>query len=139
MIVIGIESDWTQRVVDGIAKSGKPVAGYSIEQNGDHKVIWAASRQAKEFLHWASEKQRETCSVDELWVSVKCGESDTTSGLASNPTVGNFIDKERCSMCELCIGWRQPGNRSAGPRPVVAFPFVPRYKGRENKTGTADS
>ena len=25
VIVIGIESDWTQRVVDGIAKSGKPV------------------------------------------------------------------------------------------------------------------
>ena len=31
--------------------------------------------------------------MDELYVSVKCGESDTTSGLASNPTVGNAIDK----------------------------------------------
>jgi (2R)-sulfolactate sulfo-lyase subunit beta len=31
--------------------------------------------------------------MDELYVSVKCGESDTTSGLASNPTVGNVIDR----------------------------------------------
>ena len=104
VIVIGIESSWTQRVVDGIAKSGKPVACYAIEQNGDHKVIWAASRQAKEFLHWASEKQREVCSVDELWVSVKCGESDTTSGLASNPTVGNFIDKMDAWGATTCFG-----------------------------------
>ena len=83
VVVIGIEPGWTQRVVDGIAKTGKPVAGYCIEQNGDHKVIAAASKQAKEFVHWASELQREECGVEDLWVSVKCGESDTTSGLAS--------------------------------------------------------
>ena len=28
-----------------------------------------------------------------LWISVKCGESDTTSGLASNPAVGDLMDK----------------------------------------------
>ncbi len=104
VVVIGIESGWTQRVVDGIAKSGKPVAGFSIEQNGDHKIIAAASRQAKEFVHWASELSREECSVDELWVSVKCGESDTTSGLASNPTVGNFIDKMDAWGATTCFG-----------------------------------
>ena len=30
-VVIGIEPGWTQRIVDGIAKTGKPVAGFSIE------------------------------------------------------------------------------------------------------------
>ena len=34
-IVIGIEPMWTQRVVDGIAATGKPVAGFAIEGNGD--------------------------------------------------------------------------------------------------------
>src|SRR5207344_3660304 len=34
-VVIGIEPGWTGRVVDGIAKTGKPVAGLSIEGNGD--------------------------------------------------------------------------------------------------------
>jgi (2R)-sulfolactate sulfo-lyase subunit beta len=33
-VVIGIEPGWTKRVVDGIAKTGKPVEGFSIEGNG---------------------------------------------------------------------------------------------------------
>lgn len=93
VIVIGIEPGWTKRVVDGIAKTGKPVEGFSIEGNGDLMTIANASRKAKEFLHWASELRREERPVSDLWISVKCGESDTTSGLASNPTVGNLIDK----------------------------------------------
>ena len=92
-IVIGIEPEWTQVIVDGIAKTGKPVAGFSIEQNGDINTIAAASRQAKEFVHLTSEYQREECDISELWVSTKCGESDTTTGLSSCPTVGNMYDK----------------------------------------------
>ena len=92
-VVIGIEPSWTNRIVDGIAKTGKPVAGFSIEQNGDLKTIMDASRKAKEFVHFATELQREPCDVSELWVSTKCGESDTTTGLGSCPTVGNMYDK----------------------------------------------
>ncbi len=93
VIVIGIEPGWTKRIVDGIAKTGKPVMGFSIEQNGDFKTIMDASRQAKEYVHFATELQREECSISELWVSTKCGESDTTTGLGSCPTVGNMYDK----------------------------------------------
>ncbi len=93
VIVIGIEPGWTSRIVEGIAATGKPVAGFSIEQNGDLKTIMDASRKAKEFVHYASELQREECPVSELWVSTKCGESDTTTGLGSCPTVGNMYDK----------------------------------------------
>ena len=92
-IVIGIEPGWTKKIVDGIAETGKPVAGFSIEQNGDLKTIMDASRKAKEFVHYATELQREECAIKELWVSTKCGESDTTTGLASCPTVGNMYDK----------------------------------------------
>jgi len=92
-VVIGIEPGWTQRVVDGIANTGKPVEGFSIEQNGDLKTIMNASRAAKEMVHFATELQREECDISELWISTKCGESDTTTGLGSNPTVGNMYDK----------------------------------------------
>ncbi|MGH6922780.1 MAG: UxaA family hydrolase [Propylenella sp.] len=92
-VVIGIEPGWTSRIVEGIAKTGKPVAGFSIEKNGDLKTIMDASRKAKELVHWATELQREPCDVSELWVSTKCGESDTTTGLGSCPTVGNMYDK----------------------------------------------
>jgi (2R)-sulfolactate sulfo-lyase subunit beta len=93
VVVIGIEPGWTKRIVDGIAETGKPVAGFSIEQNGDLKTIMDASRKAKEFVHYATELQREECSISELWISTKCGESDTTTGLGSCPTVGNMYDK----------------------------------------------
>jgi (2R)-sulfolactate sulfo-lyase subunit beta len=93
VVVIGIEDGWTKRVVDGIAKTGKPVAGFGIELHGDIATIAKASYKAKEFLQWASELQRETCAIEDLWVSTKCGESDTTTGLASCPTVGNMYDK----------------------------------------------
>jgi len=92
-IVIGIEPHWTQKIVDGIAATGKPVAGFWIEGNGDIATIAAASRKAKEFVHHASEQVRVACTLEELWIAAKCGESDTTTGLASCPTVGNMYDK----------------------------------------------
>ncbi len=93
VVVIGIEPEWTNRIVEGIRKTGKPAEGFSIERTGDIGTIAKASWKAKEFVHWASELRREEVDLSEIWVSVKCGESDTTSGLASNPTVGNAIDK----------------------------------------------
>ncbi len=93
VVVIGIEPEWTRVITDGIAKTGKPVFGFSIEQNGDINTVAAASRKAKELVQWATGLQREECMVKELMVSCKCGESDTTSGIAANPTVGNAFDK----------------------------------------------
>jgi (2R)-sulfolactate sulfo-lyase subunit beta len=92
-IVIGIEPGWTKKVVDGIAKTGKPVAGFAIEQSGDIATVAKASRQAKDFLHLVSEQHRVLCPISDLWISTKCGESDTTSGCGANPTVGNMYDK----------------------------------------------
>lgn len=103
-VVIGIEPAWTGQVVEGIAKTGKPVAGFSIEGNGDINTIAAASRKAREFVQAASEKQRELCTIRELFISTKCGESDTTSGLASCPTVGNLIDKLDPLGATTCFG-----------------------------------
>ena len=93
VVVIGIEDQWTNTVVEGIAKTGKPVVGFGIEGHGDIATIAKASYQAKRFVQWATELPRETCSISELWVSTKCGESDTTTGLSSCPTVGNMYDK----------------------------------------------
>ena len=97
VVVIGIEPGWTKRIVDGIAKTGKPVAGFSIEGRGDLKTAAEASQKAKEFVHWATELRRTECKLSECFISVKCGESDTTTGLSSCPTVGNFIDKH-CAL-----------------------------------------
>jgi (2R)-sulfolactate sulfo-lyase subunit beta len=104
VVVIGIEDGWTQRVVEGIAKTGKPVTGFGIELHGDHDTIMRASKVAKEYVQWASELRREECPISDLWVSTKCGESDTTSGCGSNPTVGNAFDKLDPLGVTLCFG-----------------------------------
>jgi (2R)-sulfolactate sulfo-lyase subunit beta len=93
VVVIGIEDGWTKRVVDGIAKSGKPVMGFGIEMHGDHDTIMRASKAAREMVQYATALEREECPISDLWVSTKCGESDTTSGCGANPTVGNAFDK----------------------------------------------
>ncbi len=103
-VVIGIEPAWTGTVVEGIAKTGKPVAGFSIEEHGDISTIAAASRKAFEFVQHASEQQRQRCAIQDLFISTKCGESDTTSGLASCPTVGNLIDKLDPLGVTTCFG-----------------------------------
>ncbi|WP_072392542.1 UxaA family hydrolase [Hyphomicrobium sp. CS1BSMeth3] len=92
-VVIGIEPQWTERVVKGIAASGKPVAGFSISGLGDLDVVALASKCAQQFVQDASEYERTECSLSELVVSAKCGESDTTTGLGSNPAVGWVFDR----------------------------------------------
>ena len=104
VVVIGIEEEWTNLVVKGIAKTGKPVVGFGIEKHGQHNTIMRASKAAQEYVQWSSEIQREVCKIHELWVSTKCGESDTTSGLASNPTAGNAFDKLYAKGCTLVFG-----------------------------------
>jgi len=93
VVVIGIEPKWTERVASGIAKSGKPVATFSIEGKGDLQVIADASRAAQIFLQDASEIMREPATEGDLIMSIKCGESDTTSGLGSCPTTSQAVDR----------------------------------------------
>jgi (2R)-sulfolactate sulfo-lyase subunit beta len=104
VVVIGIEEAWTGKVVEGIRKTGKPVSGFGIELHGDHDTIMRASRVAREYVQWASELWREERPLKDLWVSTKCGESDTTSGCGSNPTVGNAFDKLEPHGVTMCFG-----------------------------------
>ena len=103
-IVIGIEPKWTQRIVDEIAATGKPAAGFSIERHGDLKTIELAAWKAKEFVQYATELPREPFSIQDLWLSTKCGESDTTSGLAANPTVGRVFERLAAAGATLIFG-----------------------------------
>ena len=101
VIVIGIEPEWTGIIADGIKKTGKPVASFSSTGNGDLKTIEIAARKAMEFVKYATGLQREETTLDKLTIGLKCGESDTTSGFASNPSVGVLTEnliKEGATM-----------------------------------------
>ena len=104
VVVICIEDGWAKKVADGIKATGKPVSCFGIEQHGDHDTIMRASKAAKEYVQWASELRRGERPLKDLWVSTKCGESDTTSGCGANPTVGNAFDKLYPHKVTLCFG-----------------------------------
>ena len=94
VVVIGIEDGWTKRVVDGIAKTGKPVVGFGIEGHGDIATIAKASYKAKEFVQWASELQREECGIARpVGVDQVRRERHHHRASSSCPTVGNMYDK----------------------------------------------
>ena len=93
VVVVGIEPKWSEWVAEGIAKTGKPVETFSIERYGDLKTIEMASRAAMKMTQYASELQRVPIEIGELTVSAKCGESDTTLGLASNPAIGRVYER----------------------------------------------
>ncbi|MEU5849443.1 UxaA family hydrolase [Saccharopolyspora shandongensis] len=93
VVVIGIEPNWTTRVVEGIAATGKPVEGFAIERSGDLRIIEKAARVAQRMLQDATEIHREPVQRHEVMMSIKCGESDTTSGLGSCPTTSEAVDR----------------------------------------------
>jgi (2R)-sulfolactate sulfo-lyase subunit beta len=103
-VVIGIEPNWTNRIVEEIARSGKPVEGFSIERFGDLKTQSAAARVVQHMLQDASELQREPIEREELTISIKCGESDTTTGLGSCPTVSQVVDRHVNSGGTIIFG-----------------------------------
>ena len=104
VVVIGIEDGWAKKIADGIAAAGKPVSFFGIEGHGDMETIRRASKAAKDYMHWASELRREERPLKDLWVSTKCGESDTTSGIGANPCVGNAFDKLYAHGVTLVFG-----------------------------------
>lgn len=93
VVIIGIEPNWAKKIADGIAETGKPVAYFGIEGYGDLKTIERASRKAQEFVQFATSLEKVEADIKDLVVSFKCGESDTTSGLAGNPTAGIVGDR----------------------------------------------
>ena len=93
VVVIGIEPNWTARVADGIAKSGKPVHATSIEGKGDLKVIEEVAHVAQQFLQDASELTREPVERKDILLTTKDGESDTTTGLGSCRVEAYLVDK----------------------------------------------
>lgn len=81
-------------IASRIAETGKPVEHISSRAYPDSlQVIQRGITVARQMVRDASKARRELVDDSNLFVAVKCGRSDTTSGLAGNPVLGYFIDK----------------------------------------------
>lgn len=93
LIGLGCESVSIDEVAKGISSSGKPVETITIQEVGGAKrareiARSKISRLKSEFLPG----RRTEADVSNLLVGLKCGASDTTSGITANPALGRTVD-----------------------------------------------
>ena len=94
VVSLGCEGTDHERLVEEIKASGKPVEIIRIQElGGTSRAIQAGIDAAQRLVQQISNLQREECDISELVMSIKCGASDATSGMASNCVIGYVADK----------------------------------------------
>lgn len=93
LVSLGCESVVVDKVVEGIAKSHKPVSKIVIQKDGGATAALARGcKLAGKMVADASIIKREEFPDSKLVLGVKCGASDTTSGIVANPIAGAVCD-----------------------------------------------
>ena len=94
IVSLGCEGTDHQRVYETIKASGKPCEIIHIQELGGTSAgIQAGMDAAQRLVMQISGQQRGTCDISNLTMAIKCGGSDTTSGMASNCVIGYVADK----------------------------------------------
>lgn len=94
VVSLGCEGTDTDRIVRELEAAGKPVKKIGIQElGGTSRAIQAGIDAAQELVLAASGLQREPADISHVVMAIKCGASDTTSGMASNCVVGYVADK----------------------------------------------
>lgn len=94
LVGLGCEGTKMPEVSDTIMASGKTVKTIMIqEEGGAARTIAKGVLLAQEMAIEASRIRPEECGVADIVLGLKCGSSDTTSGLASNPALGVAVTR----------------------------------------------
>ncbi len=96
VVVVGLGCEGTEplEVYNEIKKTGKPVEVITIQgEGGTLKAFAKGVSIARRFVQELSLTPKVECDITDLILGMECGGSDTTSGLASNPTCGVASDK----------------------------------------------
>ncbi len=93
LVSLGCESVEIDNVAKEVSKVGKRVETITIqEKGGATRSIAQGILLAQDMAMEASKMERVLCPVNKLVLGLKCGSSDTTSGLAPNPALGTASD-----------------------------------------------
>jgi len=94
IVSLGCEGTDHQRIYEEIKATGKPVEIIHIQElGGTSRSIQAGIDTAQRLVQEISGIQRVPADISNLVMSIKCGGSDTTSGMASNCVIGYVADK----------------------------------------------
>ena len=104
VLAMGCGSILPTQIADEISKIGKPVESLVCQEvGGTRHTIKKGISIMKDLEVYAQSLVREPFPMSKLVVGIKCGGSDTSSGIASNPSVGLAADK-LIDMGGICIG-----------------------------------
>jgi altronate dehydratase large subunit len=93
IIGIGCEGVKPEMIID-LIDTKKPVAIMEVvNEKGTRNTIERGIGIIKDMQRSFGQPQRELVDIAKLTVGVKCGGSDTTSGIAANSSVGAAVDK----------------------------------------------
>ena len=94
IVSLGCEGTDHERMVKEISATGKHVEIIHIQElGGVSKAIQVGTDIARQLVIEVSGLQRQPVDVSNIVMSIKCGGSDTTSGMASNCVIGYVADK----------------------------------------------
>jgi altronate dehydratase large subunit len=94
VLALGCEQVVAQQLADAARKAGKPAQIIAIQsEGGTIRTTERGIAIAREMVAELRKARRETCDISSLTLSVKCGGSDYTSGLSSNPALGRVADR----------------------------------------------
>jgi altronate dehydratase large subunit len=104
VVSLGCEGTDHERLVKAIKATGKPVEIIAIQElGGTSRGIQAGIDAAEKLVIAISGQQRESAPISDLVLSIKCGASDATSGMASNCVIGYIADKNLHRLFNLSI------------------------------------
>jgi len=92
LVSLGCEGTDIERLENEISATGRPVKKVAIQKAGATVALNEGLLMAQELVSAASQIKLQEFDDSNLVIGVKCGGSDTTSGLASNPAVGAACD-----------------------------------------------
>lgn len=91
---VGYPELTAERLADEISAVGKRVEVIDpAKDGGTFGAMVKGIQLARQMVYEASRLRREEVGDEHLCIGVKCGYSDTTSGLAGNPAIGYLYDK----------------------------------------------
>jgi altronate dehydratase large subunit len=94
VVALGCEQVVAQTLAEAARRQGKPAEIIAIQsEGGTVRTTEKGSGIAQALAGALATQEREWCDASGLILSLKCGGSDYTSGLASNPTLGRVTDR----------------------------------------------
>ncbi len=94
IVTLGCEGTDHERMYEELAQTGKPVRKIAIQElGGTAPAIARGIEEARELVLAISAQQRVEAGIENVVMSIKCGASDTTSGMASNCVIGRVADR----------------------------------------------